>query len=407
MRATPLAAPVAGVEIHAAIIDNILTGDFLREPTWMWALDLTAVILVCLVLTLATCKGRSWLSFLVALAAIAGALGASQWIFTHMQLVLTPVHMVLAVTLTYPTLTTISFWQHERHERWIRENFGAMVSDKVLTYLESTPRDVVLAGRKTEATILFTDIAGFSGIAEQLEPDALSDLLNRYLSPMTEIIMRHDGYVDKYVGDMIMADWGVPHRVENHAREACLAALEMVTHLKTLRTQLHAEFGHELYARIGINSGTVTAGNMGSDRRFQYSVMGDAVNLAARLEPLNKAYGTQVIVGESTANAVREPFIFRHLDRATVAGKSHAAEVFELVGKRGEVSEKVIEMVATYEIALQARWRGDLEQAQALLNQALTLVPGDPPSIKMLDLIRWEMTSGKGATRPGPLALAS
>lgn len=391
MRATPLTAQAnsyfSGVEINATIIDNLLTGDFLRHPTWMRSFDLAAIVLLGLTLTLVIYRQRSWFSFLVAAAALGFSISISLACFQLWHLVFTPVRLMVSIAIIYPTLTTVSFWKHERQERWIRGAFGAMVSDKVLSFLESNPHSDVLKGSKSEATILFSDIEGFSRIAEHLSPDQLSDLLNRYFKPMTEIILARDGYVDKYIGDMIMAEWGVPYQVPHHAEQACHAALEQIELLDAMRPELKKLFGHELRIRIGINSGVVTAGNMGSNDRFQYSVMGDSVNLAARLEPLNKEYGTTVILGEATQAQVGDLFETRLLDRVIVPGKSTSVAVYELLGQRGQVASGKIEAVALYEQALHLNWQGEWEPALLCLHECLRILPGDKPSAKMIEFI--------------------
>jgi len=276
----------------------------------------------------------------------------------------------------------------ERQRKRIRSMFGTMVSADVLRYLENNPGSFSLSGRKVEATMFFSDVTGFTGISESLGPERLSELLNRYLNPMTEIIMERMGYVDKFQGDMIMAEWGIPFPLEDHALRACLAALEQQARVNELQPALREEFGFDLHVRMGINSGIVTAGNMGSNRRFQYSVMGDAVNLAARLEPANKDYGTRILIGNETRALAGDAIEVRLLDRIIVAGKTHPLNIFELLGASGTVEDDRRTAAACYEQALNLYWKRRWEESLARLDEALRAGPGDPPSRALQERVR-------------------
>ena len=258
--------------------------------------------------------------------------------------------------------------------------FGTMVSRDVLRYLEANPESFSLRGERAEATMFFSDVAGFTTISEQMQPEQLTNLLNHYLTPMTDIILAHGGYVDKYEGDAIMAEWGIPFRTDDHAVNACLAAIEQQACLARLRPTLKKEFGHELYVRMGINTGTVTAGNMGSDMRFSYTVMGDAVNFASRLEPINKEYGTQILIGEATAHAARDFIEVRYLDKIVVKGKTKPVKVYELLGKRGSLSEDRQKVVSLYTEALHLHWERRWEEALDRLAIGIGIDPDDGPS---------------------------
>jgi adenylate cyclase len=247
----------------------------------------------------------------------------------------------------------------------------------VLRYLEENPGSFSLSGTRTEATMFFSDVAGFTSISESITPEQLAELLNRYLSPMTQIIMDHEGYVDKYEGDAIMAEWGVPFPMSDHASQACRAALEQMKKLEELRPVLKEEYGHELHVRMGINTGSVTAGNMGSESRFQYTVMGDAVNQASRYEGANKGYGTCIMIGESTRHAIGSEFEVRLLDLLVVKGKTHPIKVYELMGLAGEVSESRCKVRELYEQALNLHWDRRFDAAIELLEQAQEILPDE------------------------------
>jgi class 3 adenylate cyclase/CHASE2 domain-containing sensor protein len=216
----------------------------------------------------------------------------------------------------------------------VRRFFSQMVSPRVLEQLERNPKLAALGGVRRDATMFFSDIAGFTTISEKLSPPELSHLLNRYLTPMTDIILEEDGYLDKYSGDGIMAVWGVPGEDPDHAVKACRAALRQAAKIETLAREIQAETGLHIGVRMGLNSGVVSAGNMGSESKFQYTVMGDAVNLAARLEPTNKDYGTTIIIGHHTRELAGNTIHTRLLDLLVVKGKTEPVRIYELIGMR-------------------------------------------------------------------------
>ncbi len=331
---TPLLSDFPGVEVHATAVDNILAGDILHEPRWMFFANLTAMLLGGIFFTLLITYASSLLSFLIMLLADITVIGSSIWFLRVKHLVVLPAETILAWGFVFAGVIAIKYWQEETGRKKVRDMFGTMVSPDVLRYLEQNPNSFSLSGTRVDATMFFSDIANFTTLSETLEPDRLADLLNQYLSPMTELIMERGGYVDKYEGDAIMAEWGVPFPNEDHAAQACRSALEQQEKLDQIRPKLNEEFGCELHVRMGINTGPVAAGNMGSKKRFQYTVMGDAVNLASRLEGANKNYGTRILIGENTRQAIGERFNVRFLDKLTVKGKTQPVNVYELISEK-------------------------------------------------------------------------
>ncbi len=384
LRATPLTQHFSGVEIHATMVDNILADDMLLAPSYLTGVQAIFILLTGLALSFLIARGRSWMSFLVTVAMIWIAYASSVLLIQEYHLVFVPVWIIITIVIVYLVLTMIKFWQEELQKKKVRDMFGTMVSEDVLTYLEKNPGSFSLSGQKAEATMFFSDVRAFTTISESLEPAKLSELLNRYLSPMTQIIMDRGGYVDKYQGDAIMAEWGVPFPTEDHAVQACLAAIEQQAALDRIRPALLEEFGHELHVRMGINSGTVTAGNMGSDRRFQYTVMGDPVNQAARFEPANKDYGTMIAIGETTYEAAKDHIEARMLDKIIVKGKTRPILLYELIARKGEIDEQRRKVTDLYEEALKAHWDRDWDRAERLLKQALSLDQEDGPCVKLL-----------------------
>lgn len=383
IKATPLTQFFSGVEVHATMVDNLLAGDILRNPSWMIFLNSAIIFIVGTFLTFFISKGRSWLSFIVSIIMVLAAMKISLIMLKSYQLVFVPVWLIITIMIVYPILTMLKFWEEELQKKKVRDMFGTMVSKDVLHYLENHPESFSLTGVKSEATMFFSDIAGFTTISETLSPHELSTLLNKYLSPMTQIIMDRRGYVDKYAGDGIMAEWGVPYAQEDHAKQACFAAIEQQEKIAEIRPVLKAEFGHDINVRMGLNSGHVTAGNMGSGQRMQYTVMGDAVNQAARLEPANKDYGTLIMISEATYESAKDVIEARLLDRIIVKGKTKPIHIYELLAKKGKLPENKQKVIDFYVTGLKLHWNRQWDEAIKHFNMALELDPGDIPSVNM------------------------
>ncbi|MBM4143666.1 MAG: adenylate/guanylate cyclase domain-containing protein [Lentisphaerae bacterium] len=357
------------VLVHLTAMRNILEQRFLAPLGRRGTAGLYALVFLGFT---AVCRTRRAvrLGALVPACALFYALAA--YAAVHLRLAVLPLagpvlYMVLCgfMVLTYRYVT------EERGRRRVRGMFSTMVSDKVLSYLEENPDSFSLRGRNVEATVFFSDIADFTGISERLPPERLIGLLNTYLTPTTDCIMARGGYVDKYVGDKIMAVWGAPYPSADHAIEACRAALEQQRIIRQINRRIAAEHGRELRVRMGLNSGTVTAGNMGSERKFQYTVIGDTVNLAARLEPANDDFGTEIIIGDATRRMAGDLLVTRPLGRIVVVGKRRAAMIYELVGEAGGVPEARLAALARYTEALQCfferRWDACLRLVEEIL----------------------------------------
>ena len=385
---TPLSREFPGVEVHATVVDNVMAGDILREPLWGFTANLLAMLVGGVIVTISVVYASALFSFILMLLADITVIGASLWFLSAKQLVVSSTETIFVWGLVFTGVIAVKYWQEERERKKIRGMFGTMVSPDVLTFLEQSPESFSLSGERAEATILFSDIAEFTTISETMEPAQLAKLLNRYLSPMTEIIMARGGYVDKYEGDAIMAEWGVPFPVEDHAVQACYAALEQQEKLADLRATIQAEFGCELTVRLGINTGVVTAGNMGSERRFQYTVMGDVVNQASRFESGSKRYGVQIMIGEATRNAIGDLFEVRQLDRLVVKGKTQSIHVYELLACAGGLSAEKTRVVTLYEEALVLHWSRKFKEAAVKLDEALSILE-DAPSQMLKDRIMY------------------
>ena len=386
IRATPLTPQFSGVEVQATIFDNLLAGDSLRvPPPWMLTLNLVVTIGSGLFLTLLIARGRARSSFFVMIGLLLLATVLSVYLFKAHRIRYVPIELLLSAIMIYPVLTMLRYFQQERKTQWIREAFQSMVSEKVLQHLEANPESLSLVGHKKEATIFFSDLANFSTISEQVDPSELSELMNQYLSPMTDIILEKDGYIDKYVGDMIMAVWGVPFDVEDHALRACEAALEQQRKLKELQPMFRERFNQVVAFRMGINTGEVTAGNMGSNKRMQYTVLGDAVNQAARLEPVNKQYGTTILIGATTYAQVQHKVVARFVDEVQLKGISQKQKVYEVLCLASDKNAAACNAQKTaYESAWENVNSGNYDEAAQTLRASLKQTPDDPVCVQLL-----------------------
>ena len=267
----------------------------------------------------------------------------------------------------------------------MRRLFSSVTSPRVLRLLEENPA-AFYEHRKTSATMLFSDVEGFTSLSEKLDPGYLAALMNRYLSPMTEVIVRHDGYLVQYTGDGIMAVWGMPLPDAEHEYKACVAALEHIQAAEALLETLPDGKPYRFRVRIGVNTGTVSAGNMGSAQKLQYTVIGDDVNLTARLEPTNKDYGTQIILGPKTFEAAKDRIWARKLDKIIVKGKKEAVLIYELLGLTKAPAPG--EWLAAYEEGMECLWHRQWDEAEHLFDKAIRLRGGDSPSELQLQRIR-------------------
>ena len=373
------------VYVHATAINSILKDEYLRPASngQMY----TIIIGICLLLgagsVLMSLNGFSLLFFIIEVAIVSVSFAGIYYSWRYFP----TIYLSVFAFSIFLFVVFYRYFSEEKEKLKIRNMFSTMVSSSVLDYMEEHPESFSLTGSKMPATMMFSDVAGFTTISEGLTPEKLVLLLNKYLTPMTDIIQDLDGYVDKYEGDAIMAEWGVPFPNEKHASLACYACLEQQKKLDEIREDLYKEFGYRLTVRMGINSGEVSAGNMGSVNRFSYTVMGDAVNLAARLEPTNKVYGTYILIGESTYDLAKDDIEARLIDKVVVVGKKVAIRVYELLARKGELSEEKTKMVKHYEKGLELHEERKWDEAIAEFKKALEIEPDDQASKVLIERV--------------------
>jgi adenylate cyclase len=384
IRVTPFASIFPGLEIHANVIDNILRGDFLMRPNWLKVFDLLAILLIGTILGIFIPKIKALWGLISSLSFFAIYLSIDRYLFQHLNLWLSIVYPFIALFTVYTGITVYRYVTEEREKKKIKGAFQQYVTEAVVNEMLKNPDKLKLGGEKKELTVLFSDIRGFTTISEQMSPEVLVKFLNEYLTVMTDIVFKYNGLLDKYMGDAIMAVFGAPLDQKDHALKACLTSLEMMEELKRLKGHWESQGMPVLNIGVGINSGPMVVGNMGSERRFDYTVMGDNVNLGSRLEGLNKQYGTNIIVSEFTVNQISDQLIFRELDLVRVKGKEQAVKIFELMG-RGEPAPEVSAFLEHYHKGIMAYQSREWDRGVDELQKALALSSQDYPARMYID----------------------
>lgn len=389
-RPTPVNPEAVGGEVLATALDDLLHRDFVRRATpgadaaFAFSVALGAALLAALAALAALRPGAGLaLSALGVVATLSGAwwiataaVGQGRWLAAAAPL--------LGGLLGGLAAQGALFASERRDRRVIHDALGRYTSPALVRTLLDRPELLDrFGGARQELTVYFSDLRGFTSFSEGLSPERLVELLNEYLSAMTEVVERHGGYVDKYVGDAIMAIWGAPVPAADHAARACRSALAMRDRLAELAPGWRARYGADLFARAGLNTAQVVAGNIGSRRKASYTVMGDGVNLASRLEGANKAYGTAILVGEGTRAAAQAGgggFAFRSIDVVRVKGKHQGVAISELVGPAGGLDEATRAWLAAWETAM-ADYRGRrFAEARAAFAALAAERPDDEPA---------------------------
>jgi adenylate cyclase len=364
IKTTPVDPAMPGVEIHAQVIESALTRAVLSQPSYGIVVEFcAAIVLGILVIAFAPLFGPVTL---VAVGALFATLliGTSWYFYTQQRLLIDFTYPLLSTTSIYLTLIFSSFVREQAQRRQIRSAFGQYLSPALVEQLAQSPEKLVLGGEEREMTIMFSDMRGFTSISETYknDPQGLTALMNRFLTPLTNAILNRKGTIDKYMGDAIMAFWNAPLDDNAHQLNACGAALDMLERVDALNQEreLEAKAADRpfipLNVGVGLNTGTCVVGNMGSDMRFDYSVFGDSVNLASRLEGQSKEYGFPIIVGSKTALAVKEKFAILELDFIMVKGKKEPEVIYAIAGREDtaqsgrfqRLRNLTIEMLACY-----------------------------------------------------------
>lgn len=386
LRVTPYDQSMPGVEIHANVMDNILESEFYLKPNWMKAFDLFAVLALGITLGIFLTPLSALTIGFVAAGITAIYIFGGQVLLVEYGIWLTTVWPVFNVVLVSIGVTLFKYYTEERQKKSIRTAFQTYMSPAVVEQVIKDPSKLALGGEKRDLTVLFSDLRGFTTISEKLDAEELANLLNEYLTPMTDLVFANDGTLDKYMGDAIMAFWGAPLHFEDHAFKACKTALEMMDRLAIMQKDFAARGLPHIDIGIGLNSGTMSVGNMGSTQRMDYTVMGDAVNLGSRVEGINKEYGTHIIITEFTYARCKGQIWCRELDLVAVKGKKEPVGLYELLGFKPD--PKRSEVVERFEQALKIYRKGDFQKSFDLFQGILKDFPDDGPSETFLERSR-------------------
>lgn len=366
--------------VHASVASNIIKNELIQGvPTWISGLTLISLIFLAFFINQIN---LTRISMLLSSVLLVFPFVLSFLLFTNAFVWMGWVIPTSGIFLTTLWMQAHRFFASDKEKKKIRSAFIQYLPETVVKELMAKPDLLRLGGTKQDLTVLFSDVAGFTTISEKLTPEELVDFLNHYLGAMTDIVMKYEGTLDKYIGDAIMAFWGAPVPQQDHAIRACKSALEMVEVLKKMLEQWRLEGKPDIWARYGINSGEMVVGNMGSAKRFNYTVMGDAVNLSARLEPANKEFGTTLMISEFTLSKLSDDFMTRQLDLLVVKGKTKPVKVYELLACKGITPEfeTWIEPVQIYNEAMKQYYNRNFDEAIRLFSQVIELKPDDGPS---------------------------
>jgi adenylate cyclase len=387
-RPSPFDENFDGVGHHVAIIENILTQNFMQRPISAPLLEITLLLLSGILFSyilkyMTALKSSIFIIIILATFYFVDEkflFGQGNWYYAGM-------FYLQSITI-YFGITIFKYFTEEREKKKVKGAFQHYLNPAVINQLMEHPERLKLGGDKKFMTVFFSDVRGFTTISEALSPEKLTALLNEYFTPMTKIILDSNGLLDKYIGDAIMAVWGAPIPIENHADRSLISSLKMLDELEVLQQKWKEEGLPFLDIGIGLNTGDMVVGNMGSDQRFDYTVLGDAVNLGARLEGINKNYGTRIICSEFTKKSLKQPekFVLRELDNIQVKGKNEPVRIFEVMRFKENERQKITNLVKLFEEGLafyrQQKWNDAIQKFQ----EAIGINDGkDPPCEEFIE----------------------
>jgi adenylate cyclase len=368
LRSTPFGSVYPGVEIHANVLSGILDDRFRWQPAYTVAIELISVAVLGLIMALVLPALSAIYATLLTMVVLSLVIGFNYYLWEVQMHVVPMAAILLTISWIYLLNMVFGYFFETRSKHQMNDLFGQYVPPDLVTEMAHDPQNYSLASEKRELTVLFTDIRGFTSISEDLDAVELSELLNRFLTPMTEVIYVTHGTIDKYMGDAIMAFWGAPVHQAEHAAYAVKAGLAMLKALEELNVELASEGKHTLKIGVGVNSGPMSVGNMGSRFRRAYTVMGDAVNLGSRLEGLTKFYSVDLLVSDTTRMEA-DGYLYREIDRVRVKGKAKPITMYDTKGLKGEVSAEWVERAARFEAALELYRDQDWQGAEDILKE--------------------------------------
>ncbi len=363
IRISPLDQIYPGVEAHATIVDNILSQDFISRPDWTPGLELSSILVFGLLTTILIGLSSPRFTLPVALLAGLGAWFGSLWSLDQLNIWISPSFPLITLIANFSMLNLLKFRLSEKDKRFFRSAFSKYVSKAVVDQLAESPDKLSLKGEEKEMSILFSDIRGFTSISEQLSPVQVTHLLNEYFTPVTRVITSNQGTLDKFIGDAVMAFWNAPLDVPGHRNLAIRSALDMLGAVRELNQSFQEQFGVQIKIGIGLHCGLCRVGNMGSSDLFDYTIIGDSVNLASRLEGLTKFYGVELIASEDTLQDPSEGVLVQDLDLVRVKGKQQPVRIFAVYGEDHTDTSPTRKELERYHQALQRYREQDFDLA--------------------------------------------
>lgn len=411
IRTTPVSGQLPGVEVHAQVMETILSGSHLKRevsnfwripftPVYLsiWQLELLSIFIGGMLIVILVPRLSALLTFFAGSAVISGLIGIGWFHYLEQQVLVDYTYPSACIFAVFFVLTYLNYMREEAQRKQIRHAFGHYVSPALLEELANNPDKLALGGETRHLTVLFSDIRGFTTISERFNAQELTRFINSFLTPMTNVILSSKGTVDKYMGDAIMAFWNAPLDDPDHAKNACHAALDMQVAVKSLNEKLAKEAANinpneqqtnrryymPIKIGVGINSGACCVGNMGSEQRFDYSALGDDVNLASRLEGQSKTYGVDIVLGENTYQQVSADFATIELDLIQVKGKTEPVRIHVLLGEKSMCDDTLFQFAKAETNALLAAFRS--QKWDAAQSHAQQLAERYPPLVELAQL---------------------
>ncbi|MBF0443890.1 MAG: CHASE2 domain-containing protein, partial [Oligoflexales bacterium] len=403
IRPNPFDPSIDGVENHAAAIDNIISKNFLRRSDKTYEIELMIVLGIGLLFAPLMIWGKAIVSGLAVVTFLIGYYYFDMYFWFQKGIWAFMAVPCLEIMIMFITTTLYKYMTEEAEKKKVKGVFQHYLSPDVINQVLDDPENLKLGGEKKELTVFFSDVRGFTTISESLSPEKLCELMNDYFTPMTSIVLRSGGVLDKYIGDAIMAFWGAPIDLPKHPDVAVQASLEMLYALDRVREDFKKKGFPQIDIGIGLNTGPMSVGNMGSGERFTYTVMGDSVNLGSRLEGLTKEYGIKAMMSEFThAKLTKGKFYTRDLDDIRVKGKMEPVKVFHLM--RPDFLSKdsnIWEFIEIFEAGRKAYIRQDWEESKKRFHECLKIKPDDRASFLYLERVGQYMEQSPGENWDG------
>ncbi len=384
LRVTPYDENFPGVEIHANIIDNILNQDFISRPFWAGMVEVIVILFIGVIFGYSLTRLDALWGATLAVVMIIGYYMLDRLFFFANGYWISTILPLTQILVTFILCYMYRYMVEEKEKRATRRAFSQYLNPEVVDSIMSDYDNLKLGGQEREMTVMFSDVRGFTTLSETLSPADLGEVMNLYFTPATDILIQNRGTLDKYIGDAMMAFWGAPQDQPDHAILACRAGLQMIANLTLIRQTLKERYPdntvlHKFDVGLGVNSGLMWVGNMGSDKRFNYTMLGDGVNLGSRLEGTNKVYGTRSIISEYTHELVKGHFLCRRMDLIRVKGKTKPVGIYELIAD-GKGTPEQQEIVRRFEEGFEAYLARNFQQALTLFQALAEEYPGDGPT---------------------------